>query len=115
MEAYFGKPRGYSSEDTWSEIESGAGALPQEYKAFAAAYGPGLVGGLVNVFHPDQREFSMLAFTGAMAPIYQEIAPGSIPYGVYPAVVPGMIQWASTADCDVESTRLFPRFSVFGG
>ena len=100
FEAYFGRPRGYSSEDAWSEIESGAGALPRDYKEFVAAYGPGVVGGVLNVLHPNQRECSMLDFMRAMAPIYQEIVPGSIPHGVYPAVVPGMVQWASTAEGD---------------
>jgi hypothetical protein len=100
LKGFFGKPRGYSGEDAWSEIESGAGTLSQEYKELVSAYGPGVVGGLLNVFHPDQDECSMLDFMRAMAPLYQEIVPDSIPYGVYPAVAPGMVQWASTSDGD---------------
>lgn len=97
---YLGAPRGFSGSDVWREIESGTGPLPDDYKEFVAAYGPGAIGEFLYVFHPLEREQTMLDTIRDMAPLYQELSPGQIPYGVYPEALDGIIQWASTQEGD---------------
>ncbi|MFF7476909.1 hypothetical protein [Streptomyces sp. NPDC008092] len=99
LEACFGAPRGYSGLDAWEELEAAAGPLPMDYKEFVAGFGPGIVGGFLNVLHPQSAALNMFATIEHMAPLHQELVPDAIPHPVFPKDG-GMVQWASTVEGD---------------
>lgn len=99
LEACFGQPRGSSGVDAWDELEAAVGQLPTDYKEFAAAYGPGVVGSFLHVLHPRSAKLDMFETMEGMAPLYQELVPDPIPYPVFPAAL-GMVQWAITVESD---------------
>jgi hypothetical protein len=95
----FGPARGFSAMDAWQAIESVAGDLPRQYKEFAAAYGPGVIGGFLQVLHPLSQGPTMLDTMAQMGPLYQQLVPNDIPYELYPCAR-GMVQWAQTREGD---------------
>jgi hypothetical protein len=98
-EELFGIAREYSDLEAWVEIEQISGDLPATYKSFVAAYGPGVFGNFLQVFHPDSTDFPMLDLIEELQPLYQEIVPEDIPCNIFPAES-GAIQWASTPEGD---------------
>ncbi|GAA2149930.1 hypothetical protein GCM10009760_43690 [Kitasatospora kazusensis] len=106
LEGCFGPARGYSDTAGWQAIEAVAGELPADYKEFAAAYGPGVIGKFLCLLHPQSREPTMVDMIAAMGPLYQVLVPHKIPYELYPHRR-GMVLWATTYEGD--SCFLIPR------
>jgi hypothetical protein len=110
---YLGVPRGFSGTDAWQGIEEETGPLSVEYKEFCSQYGPGIVCDFLTLFHPGSTQANMQAISASMAPFYQELHPGRIPYAVYPEDPDGIVQWASSVDAD--AFFLIPRsFETWG-
>ncbi|MFD0526709.1 hypothetical protein ACFQ1I_04675 [Kitasatospora arboriphila] len=106
VERCFGLPRGYSDVEAWGAIEEVAGELPTEYKQFVAAYGPGVVGDFLSVFHPKSAGYTMLDLMNTTGPLYQALVPRRIPYDLHPRER-GMVLWANTQEGD--ACFLIPR------
>jgi hypothetical protein len=84
---------------TWQAIESVAGDLPRQYEEFVAAYGPGVIGGFLQVLHPLSQGPTMLDTMAQMGPLYKGLVPNDIPHELYPCAR-AMVQWAQTREGD---------------
>ncbi|WP_405764661.1 SMI1/KNR4 family protein [Streptomyces sp. NBC_00080] len=80
-------------EYDWQLVEQRSGlALPDDYKQFVTAYGPGCINDQLYVFHPraagDGRGLRLEVLWGQAEAAYSELrdsAPDKYPYSVYPA------------------------------
>ncbi len=110
---YLGSPRDFSGMDSWQAVEDVTGPLPVEYKRFCSEYGAGIICEFLTLFHPGSAQVNMQEISASMAPLYQELHPRKIPYGVYPEDPEGMVQWANSIDGD--GFFLIPRsFETWG-
>ncbi|MGA5821497.1 hypothetical protein ACPC54_26935 [Kitasatospora sp. NPDC094028] len=99
-ESVIGAPREYSRPDVWGPVELRyAISLPEEYKEFVSAYGPGVIGSFLGLLHPGNEMDSLEALHAAMCPLYREISPVKIPYRILPDRG-GAFLWGLTTEGD---------------
>lgn len=96
----FGEPRQYSSMDAWRSIEESAGSLPEGYKEFCSAYGPGVIGKFLKILHPDSVGANLGDAISNMAPLHQELYPEKIPHQIHPFTEGGAVLWALSSQSD---------------
>ncbi|MCX5401782.1 SMI1/KNR4 family protein [Streptomyces sp. NBC_00102] len=80
-------------DQDWREVESVYGAgLPEDYKNFVSAYGPGCINDQLYVFHPrasrGEQGLRLFSLWSQVASSHQELSrldPDLYPYSVYPA------------------------------
>ncbi|WP_327268042.1 SMI1/KNR4 family protein [Streptomyces sp. NBC_01218] len=77
----------------WREVESAYGAgLPEDYKNFISAYGPGCINDQLYIFHPrasgGEQGLRLSSLWEQVSSSYRELSrqdPDLYPYSVYPA------------------------------